>query len=88
MADANHPSAEMPRTPAEIHEIKDTDIQHHEDSSDITRIDTHRQVPHQDSNAFDTDELPKGYFLSTKFLGTFFGVGMNLMASTVSIAYI
>ena len=38
--------------------------------------------------AADAQELPKGYFSSINFLGTFFAVGFNLMASTGGFALI
>lgn len=36
----------------------------------------------------DVDELPKGYYYSPRFLGTFLAVGINLMASTGGFAII
>lgn len=36
----------------------------------------------------DVDELPKGYYYSLRFLGTFLAVGINLMASTGGFAII
>jgi hypothetical protein len=38
--------------------------------------------------AIESDELPKGYFLSPRFLGTFVAVGMNLLSSTGGFALI
>jgi predicted MFS family arabinose efflux permease len=38
--------------------------------------------------AIESDELPKGYFLSPRFIGTFFAVGMNLLSSTGGFALI
>jgi MFS family permease len=36
----------------------------------------------------DTEELPRGYFRSTYFLGTFVAIGVNLMASTGGFALV
>jgi hypothetical protein len=38
--------------------------------------------------AIESDELPKGYFLSPRFLGTFVAVGMNLLSSTGGFALV
>ena len=38
--------------------------------------------------AADADELPKGYFTSVNFIGTFCAIGFNLMASTGGFALI
>lgn len=38
--------------------------------------------------AIKSDELPTGYFLSPRFLGTFVAVGMNLLSSTGGFALI
>ena len=38
--------------------------------------------------AVESNELPKGYFSSLRFMGTFCAVGMNLMSSTGGFALI
>ena len=38
--------------------------------------------------AADSDELPKGYFTSTYFLGSLIAIGFNLMASTGGFALV
>lgn len=38
--------------------------------------------------AIESDELPKGYYLSPRFIGTFLAVGMNLLSSTGGFALI
>ena len=48
----------------------------------------HLQSVAEGGFATDTDELPKGYFTSLKFIGTFLGIGMNLMASTAGFSII
>lgn len=64
-------------------------VQHHEGldyASESVRL--HHGELIQAGFELDTDELPKGYFTSSKFLGTFLGIGMNLMGSTAGFAII
>jgi MFS family permease len=63
----------------------DQTVEHHEMSSNSSNtVDQHHHQPME----MDTNEMPKGYYTSTKFLGTFFGIGMNLMGSTAGFALI
>jgi MFS family permease len=48
----------------------------------------HHAEPTQHSTEIDTEELPKGYFTSLQFIGSFLGIGMNLMGSTAGFAII
>ena len=75
--------ADSPTHQNEIEKNSVSDVQHHENGIDLKHMDTHHQALARDGYELDTDELPKGYFYSSKFLGTFFGIGMNLMGSTV-----
>ena len=84
MAHANQPTDDVMSNSGGVEKTLVADIQHRENESDLTHMDTHHQELARDGYLLDTDELPKGYYWSSKFLGTFFGIGMNLMGSTVS----
>ena len=61
--------------------------------SDVREVETATPPSEQDAVvaggfAIESDELPKGYFLTPRFIGTFFAVGMNLMSSTGGFALI
>jgi len=83
MVQDNQPLGDTPPQSIGREKSHVADVKHHENGSDLTNIDTHHQTLALEGYELDTDELPKGYFWSAKFLGTFFGVGMNLMGSTV-----
>jgi MFS family permease len=57
-------------------------VKHHENH------DHHREGLTEHGFAADSEELPKGYFTSFYFIGSFLGTGMNLMASTAGFAII
>lgn len=63
------------------------------EESDARRIENAGSASEPDAvtaagYAIETDELPKGYFWSPRFLGTFVAVGMNLLSSTGGFALI
>lgn len=60
---------------------------------DVRRIETASTPNEHDAAnargfAIESDELPKGYYLSPRFIGTFIAVGMNLLSSTGGFALI
>ncbi|KAH6673045.1 fungal trichothecene efflux pump [Halenospora varia] len=57
-------------------------IEHHEGNTH------HHEELAEHGFAAETDELPKGYFSSFYFIGSFIGTGMNLMGSTAGFAII
>lgn len=64
-------------------------VNHHEGLDHVSdSIPSHHGELAQAGFELDTNELPKGYFTSSKFLGTFLGIGMNLMGSTAGFAII
>ena len=64
------------------------------EKKDIREVEDSNVAKYNDGNitaagfAIDSDELPQGYFLRPRFLGTFCAVGMNLLSSTGGFALI
>src|SRR4051812_35398322 len=86
MATNNSQSAE---SVPEISEKSGSQFKHHE-GLDHQHQDAaqHHQELGKAGYDFDTDELPKGYYTSMKFIGTFIGICFNLMGSTAGFAII
>jgi MFS family permease len=54
----------------------------------LNTITQHQQDCVNQDFEVDVNDMPKGYYTSAQFLGTFFGIGMNLMGSTAGFAII
>lgn len=54
----------------------------------VEHQEENREEPGNHGFETDIDELPKGYFTSIQFIGSYLGVGMNLMGSTAGFAII
>jgi MFS family permease len=48
----------------------------------------HHDELHSHGFALESEELPRGYFTSLAFIGTFIAIGMNLAASTAGFALV
>lgn len=67
---------------------KSEEIQHYENTSSSHHEHEHGVHNYSRGFAADAEALPKGYFYSPRFIGTFFATGMNLMASTGGFALV
>jgi MFS family permease len=66
-------------------------IKMHDEKDTIQRLEVHNdhhEELHAHGFALESEELPRGYFRTLGFIGTFFAVGMNLASSTAGFALV
>jgi MFS family permease len=63
----------------------------HEEKNSVHRLenqnDPHQEI-HSQGYALESEELPRGYYTTPAFIGTFFAIGMNLASSTAGFALV